>query len=247
MPPLKHVYARVFDSVLARWCLGLVLFSIAGSLLSRLTGLNPGPIAPLASIATLGCLVVWAVRGLMFWVGGRTGIAVALVLGIGIVAEVVGLYTGYPFGRYVYTGRWLPSIGLPGGMNFPLLLPFAWLMVTSGAYLVVRRFASGIPAIFGTAFLAALVDLPMEWAMVVNLRYWEWTDPSWPIGDVGFGVPWLNSLGWLGVSLLAGWVFVACESHRGNEMPPKQGPWILGLQTALMVALGLLSFLPQPS
>lgn len=184
--------------------LGLVVFSLAGSLLSKATGLNPGFIAPAAGLLTIVAGVGAVFAGsfqLESW--KKTSLILAFVGLVGVTSEIVGLYTGAVFGPYVYTEKWWPTLALPGGKPFPLLLPFAWMMMAGGAYLAVWRWMPedkkwlAIPL---GAFLAALVDMPMEWAMTGALGYWVWTDP----GPLPGGAPIMNFVGWVGVSALAG-------------------------------------------
>ncbi len=206
-----------------RWYLGLVSFSILGSLLSRLTGLDPGPIAPIAAVATLLLGFSVACRGLKFGV-------IFAILTIGAASEVLGLYTGLIFGPYEYTNAWQPILNLPGGKPFPLLLPFAWGMMAVSAYRLVSDLSSrwlragsvilvaagSLPSLWLTplamaggwfvlrsnilaaAYLAAAADLLMEYTMVHSLGYWRWFESG-----LFFVSPPHNTLGWIGVSLLA--------------------------------------------
>ncbi|MBN9502988.1 MAG: hypothetical protein BGO01_21305 [Armatimonadetes bacterium 55-13] len=176
---------------LSIWCriyVGLVAFSILGSGLTALTGLDPGPIKPAAALLTLlfGTLAVFAPfekRGVLLC---------GAVVAIGAMSEVCGIYTGWPFGRYAYSSVWWPTFTLPGGHFFPALLPFAWALVVGGAY------AHG-KGVWMAAILATLMDFVMEPVMTGRLRYWNWLEA----GPLPGGAPVLNSIGWFVVSLLA--------------------------------------------
>ncbi|MFQ3669378.1 MAG: carotenoid biosynthesis protein, partial [Fimbriimonadaceae bacterium] len=198
-------------SRLGKVYLGLVAFSLAGSAVSRLTGLDPGPIAPVAAALTL--LTGFAAAFAPVWqaIGPKRALAAgAFVLTVGAASEIAGLYTGLPFGRYAYTDAWFPTVPLPGGHFFPLLLPFAWFLMAGSAYLVVSRLAQGrdgtgsrppLWVVPGGALLAAALDVPMEPVMTDVLGYWVWLDPTWPIGGPVLGAPLMNAVGWVATSL----------------------------------------------
>jgi len=183
------------DRIVQKWqfwaCLfwGWVVFSLAGTALTRATGLNPGPIAPIASIATI-LTGVYAIFG-QHW---RRMIP---VLVIGAVAELLGLYTGFPFGAYAYTDRWIPTLPLPGDNRFPLILPFAWALVAGASWSLAP--GRGWPRAILAGLIAALIDLPMEAIMTGPLDYWRWKQP----GPLPGGAPIANFLGWFAVATIA--------------------------------------------
>ena len=211
----------------ARPFLGLVLFSLAGSLLSRLTHLDPGPIRPSASVLTLaagvGAVFAAYVRSVP---GAWTRLGLAFVLGAS--SEIVGLKTGVPFGRYVYTDAWWPTVRLPGIGPYPLLLPFAWLLMAGASNLSVGRRGWTWPVLGG--LLAAVVDLAMEPVMAGPLGYWRWLVP----GPLPGGAPLANFLGWWAVATVAG--FVLGVPKRRDDTPR----WVLGGFVVLIVGLGLI-------
>ncbi|MCC7231301.1 MAG: carotenoid biosynthesis protein, partial [Fimbriimonadaceae bacterium] len=95
---------------LSQWSrvfLGLAVFSLLGSMLTRFTGLEPGLMKPVASAAMLmtGVLALWSGAANTNSVKDAAT-AVVLVVLLGFTVEVVGLYTGLPFGRYAYTDQW---------------------------------------------------------------------------------------------------------------------------------------------
>ena len=222
---------------------GLVVFSILGSLAERLLGADPGLIKPIAGAATL-CSGVLA---LLTQISRDESASKAIKAFLGLVfigagSEILGIYTGLPFGKYAYTDAWAPVVVLPGGHFFPVLLPLAWVMMVASGYAITARVLSGFWAIFLCALLATLADLPLEFAVIHSLKYWTWLDPSWPIGDVGFGVPILNSVGWFGTSFLGAMVLsrFAPPSESSRNIAVR----VLGSLTLLMVALSLIAQLP---
>ncbi len=205
-------------SIWTKLFLGLVLFSLAGSLLTRQTGLDPGPIRPVASLLTIATGFVALARLAKGWQAGA-------VLLLGGAAEICGLYTGYPFGAYRYTSAWWPVIDLPHGFHFPVLLPFAWFLIAGGCALALRPL--GKPMLVLAPLLATLIDFFMEPIMTQRLRYWIWLEK----GPLPGGAPWLNMVGWFATSLLA--AFVLRRGKGGHE----EATWILAAYVALMAGL----------
>lgn len=190
-------------------------------------GLDPGPIAPIAGAGLIlsgaACLALEL----------RSWRVVALVIALSTLAELTGLFSGYPFGSYEYTDQWWPTIALGGGFRFPLLLPFAWVLIMAGAFLTVRTWTSKWRAVGLSAIFAAAIDAPMERAMTDVLGYWRWTPPG-PI----FGAPVMNSVGWLLVASAVG----AILSTTRPLASPSRGPWVLALFCMFVAVSGLLRF-----
>ncbi len=219
-------------SIWSRVFLGLAIFSLLGSLLTRLTGLEPGLIKPVASGTLLlsGALALWSVAAKTNC-NKDAAAAVVLVLFLGITVEVVGLYTGLPFGRYAYTDQWAPTVLLPGDQRFPLLLPMAWFLVAGGSMLAMPKL--GWIEVPIAAILATLVDLVMEPVMTGPLGYWKWVDQ----GPLPGGAPWINLGGWLWTSFLAALVV---RGFCRSKPDPTEPRWILSGYILLVMGLGLI-------
>lgn len=222
-------------------------FSLTGSAVSRLTGLDPGPIAPVAAALTLLTGFTAAFAPVWQAIGPKRALAAgAVVLAVGSASEITGLYTGLPFGRYAYTDAWFPTVPMPGDHRFPLLLPFAWFLMAGSAYLVVCRWATRrvepgarppLWVIPGGAVLAAVLDVPMEPVMTYVLGYWVWLDPTWPIGGPILGAPLMNAVGWVATSLIAGWVLHAVGAYRASAREPGV---VLAGHLTLVLGMGLI-------
>lgn len=213
--------------------LGLVAFSLLGSFFTMKTHLDPGPIAPVASVLTLASGLWAAFRPYLQGVDRPwRRILIALLLGTG--AELVGLGTGFPFGRYAYTDRWWPTVGLPGLGPFPLLLPFAWLLMAGSAVFTastwLKTWPWWSPALLG-GLMAALVDLGMEPVMAGRLGYWRWLE----VGPLPGGAAAANFFGWWAVASLAGGVLTFRAAHGKNGA----AAWVLGGFVVLVAGLGV--------
>lgn len=215
--------------------LGCVAFSIAGTAVSQTVGVDPGPIRPIASAATLlaGAAALltptWERLG-----SSRALLGFVLVLILGAAAEIVGLYIGVPFGRYEYTDRWQPTVVLPGHQRFPVLLPLAWFLVAGASYLWAARRLHGPAAAVAGALAATLVDAAMEPVLTGPLGYWRWLDPTL----LGIA-PAANFAGWFGVSLLAGLILESAGYGRSADQT--DASWVLGGHLGLMAAIGALA------
>lgn len=211
-----NVEARV-----RKWYLGVVAFSLIGLTLQRFLNLDPGPIAPVASLLVLG-LGFWGIAAL--WGSVR---AVLPIVGIGAASEVLGLFTGVPFGTYEYSSNWWPTIPLGADHRFPLALPFAWGFIVGACALLTPR---GRWWAVGAGLMAAVIDWPMELAMTRVYEYWRW-----PEGGPLFGVPVTNFTGW--------WLVAAIALTFTTKPEPRvEAGWYLAGFCLLTAYAGVLQF-----
>jgi uncharacterized membrane protein len=143
----------------------------------------------------LGCLL--SVSHALQTRGARTAAAlVATATMGGFAVEAVGVATGFPFGRYDYSGQ----LGLKV-LGVPLIIPLAWTWMAWPAWLAALRLAESRPVriVLAAAGLAAW-DLFLDPQMVAE-GYWTWQDPAPALPGVP-GVPIGNYLGWLGFAVL---------------------------------------------
>lgn len=148
-----------------------------------------------AALAHVGSLTgsAWPPFALLFTAGG-----------IGWLAEVIGVHTGFPFGSYRYTSLLGPSVA-----DVPLLVPLAWTMLAYPCLLLGRRLSLRLRSPLqsprlGTAILGGLAlaswDLFLDPQMVA-LGAWRWRFPSPGLPAIP-GVPLTNYAGWVLVSVI---------------------------------------------
>ena len=126
------------------------------------------------------------------WTLGWLGIS----MGIGLIAEILGTNTSFPFGVYTYGPRLGPAL-----LGVPLLIPMAWAMMSYPALLAARRLAQGLLSapLVGALALASW-DLFLD-PQMVSEGHWTWTDTGPQLPGIP-GVPLQNFIGWFFVSLL---------------------------------------------
>lgn len=157
----------------------------------------------LASLADV--VRVHGVRGGLLLVG--------IAGGGGLVAEAVGLATGFPFGGYAYTGTLGPEL-----LGVPLVVPLAWAMMAWPALVVGRVLAGSGPGVVVLGALAlAAWDLFLD-PQMVGAGHWTWFSPDPALPFVP-GVPLTNYAGWVLVAVL-----VVGALHRALGPGPGSGP-----------------------
>lgn len=194
---------------------------------------------------TVGAVVLFAAAALVD-AGARFGLRGAVLLlaaagGIGLVAEAVGVATGFPFGEYRYTGSLGPEV-----LDVPVVVPLAWTMMAYPTLLAGRALTS--PRSWGAVPLAALGlaswDLFLD-PMMVAEGHWVWADPHPALPGIP-GVPLSNFGGWLLVALV-----VQAVLHRALPRSPDPGsgsavPALLLGWTWLGSTVGNLVFFDRP-
>ncbi|MCP9619845.1 carotenoid biosynthesis protein [Nocardia otitidiscaviarum] len=159
-------------------------------------------------------------RGVRWAVG-----VLVIVSGVGLLAEMVGTATGFPFGCYDYaSGRIGPSVA-----GVPLVVALAW---TGGLYPVWivagQLYSRTVMRVMMTAVGAVGWDLFLDPQMVADGQ-WTWCSP-WP-GLPGLPeIPLTNYLGWFAVGLvmaglLAAWDRAEPKPQRARtSAPPPVSP-----------------------
>ncbi|VEG52735.1 carotene biosynthesis associated membrane protein [Mycolicibacterium aurum] len=135
----------------------------------------------LASVADV--LRVHGVRGAV--------VLIAVAGGGGLLAESVGVATGWPFGAYTYADSLGPQI-----LGVPAVIPLAWVMMAWPALVVARTLATRAPAVIAIGAVALTSwDVFLDPQMVAA-GHWTWSNPS-PSLPLVPGIPLTNYLGWL--------------------------------------------------
>lgn len=114
-----------------------------------------------------------------------------------LAIEHIGVTTTWPFGEYTYS----PDLGLQI-FSVPLVVPFAWIMMTHPALVISRRVAGHWVFLYGGVVMAAW-DLFLDPLMVSSGR-WTWV-VSGPHVPFQPEIPLSNTFGWL----LSGMVVIA--------------------------------------
>jgi uncharacterized membrane protein len=206
----------------AAWvfALGVVLAQIVYSMSEPGARLTTTVLSVLAFAAASVCDA--AVR-----FGPRTAGRLVLVAGGGgLVAETVGVHTGFPFGDYRYTGTLGAEV-----LGVPVLVPLAWIMMCWPALLVGRALAGRLRA-DRPAWLVVPIG---AWALaswdvfldpqMVDAGHWVWAEPTPALPGVA-DVPLTNFAGWLLVAALMVAVLarVTAAPRSAPELDPKAGP-----------------------
>ena len=220
-----------------RFWLWLSLATGAGAVLEavivRVFGIDEGRIGSYIGILIIATALAAVLSGIAAYTGWRSALgASAGVMAIGGGAEIFGLYSAVPFGRYEYTDWWLPYVTLPGGKLYPLLLPPTWFICVALWYLLVARRLSGWALILGVALLAALTDVALEPVLTRVVLFWRWLEPT-PL----WGAPYRNFVGWFVTAGLGAGCLHAFGIWRAREVP--HPVWMLPLGLLFTAVIGL--------
>ena len=172
-----------------------------------------------------GALLLWQGATVLCWLlgyyGRRGGLAALVVFLLAWGVEHLGVSTGFPFGRYVYTGMLQPQLfGV-----VPLAIGCAWLMVAFGGWQIARlllpRARPTDPLLaLASATLVLLLDLQIETISTYVNNFWVWLD-----GGPYYGVPTANFVAWWLVGLLMALVVARALPQRNlRAADAQQGP-----------------------
>lgn len=125
---------------------------------------------------------------------GRALAGAAAVIALSLGAELIGTYTGMPFGPYSY-GSLLGDLILD---LVPIVIPLSWFMMLYASFGVALRLDLGT---LGTIVAAALGlvawDVLMDPAMSAVFPFWQWH-----VDGVFYGMPLINWFGWMVTGLV---------------------------------------------
>lgn len=183
-------------------------------------GQVPGTRTPRQTQAVLGLLLAASAADAVASRGWRRGaLPVAAAGAVGFGAEVVGVRTGLPFGRYHYGDKLGPKVG-----GVALAVPAAWALLARPSW-VAGGLAAGPGA--SRARRVAMASCALTaWDVFLDPRmaadgYWTWERPG-----VYEGIPASNYAGWLVTSAVVFAVFAALD---GEDDPAVDGGDALAL------------------
>jgi len=110
---------------------------------------------------------------------------------LGFAFEILGINTGYPFGKYYYTDNIKPLI-----FNVPVVMITAWTVLTAFArQLLMNTKLKDKKLIFIGGLLMVWIDLLIDPVAIGPMNFWIWIDKG-----CYYGIPLLNFFGWFFVS-----------------------------------------------
>ena len=200
--------------------LGLYLFIYVWAVPMLMLNLVPGwgqGMGGFLIILQGSIMALWLVSEL----GARGALAATMIGLLAYLVEFVGVTTGVPFGRYLYT----PALGPRLGGAVPLAIPFAWLMVIPGALMTAGSLGRPAVVVPVAGALALWLDLLIEPVAAYVTGYWRWVDTG-PY----YGVPAANFIAWGGTALgLALLLHLLAPGLHQNARVPWLPPIIFGL------------------
>ena len=162
-----------------------------------------------------------------------------IIFTFGVVIEHIGVRTGWPFGNYSYDS----SLGA-FLFHIPLVVPFAWMMLTHPILIAARELSLRWTIVIGGFALMAW-DLFLDPQMVSAGR-WRWNDTT-PHVPFQPEIPLSNTFGWLlsGIILMALLQLLLPQERRKNGANTTAGDALL-IWTWFSGVVGNLFFFDRP-
>lgn len=126
---------------------------------------------------------------MLFWKSQLKPIHYIVVLNIAIITffiEVLGVYTGFPFGEYYYGDNLGPKL-----LNVPLIIGINWIMLLFASHVILRK-QSFYVAMVGASLLMVMLDVVIEQS-VHKMGFWFWKDNH---------IPLANYVAWFCISMI---------------------------------------------
>lgn len=164
-------------------------------------------------------------------------LCITLILSFGV--EALGQATTWPFGEYSYSQTLGPQL-----LKVPLIVPFAWLMMSYPVLLVARKTLHNWVFIYGGFGLMAW-DLFLDPQMVKADRWtWKFSGASVPFES---NIPLSNAVGWLfsGMLLMA-ILNKALPKERRKKADRTKHVDLFLIWTLMSGVIGNLFFFDQP-
>ena len=132
-------------------------------------------------------ILVMTLSAVLWSLNNRLITLFSLIVGVyGYLWEVLGVYSGFPFGEYSY-GEGL-GISL---FNVPLILIVNWSLMSVLCHYSFVKINSRYLRILLASLAMVIVDFLIE-PVAINFDWWSWQSVN---------VPWTNYLGWFGISI----------------------------------------------
>ncbi len=221
------VAPRVLGITLAVFA-GSIAFSLVGMVLIRLApsvAAMTGPALPwlmkvptwIYMLALPALVVMLHLPALGWW---RSTFMLVWGSFVGMMAELIGTGTGYPFGAYSYTAFLDPKIL----DHVPFLIPLSWYAVSALALdLATRLSLSRGQRILAAAAFMVLWDVALDPAMGAAFPVW-----TWEADGFYYGMPALNWVGWYATALVIVWGYDVLGGFRLSDAPKHTATaWII--------------------
>jgi len=189
-----------------------------------------GPPAHLAWVGTLFMSLAAALA--LMHTSSRARIALLAGGVAGYLIEVLGVYTGIPFGGYHYTQAFAPL-----AFHVPVVMIAAWLVLAGyAAALLVPLIGHGLRSVVLGAAALTLIDFVLDPVAAGPMDLWRWDAPG-----AYYGIPWTNFAGWYGAgALVMAVVFRGGPTSWDNAALRWVGLSIVAFFTAVAMGAGLL-------
>ncbi len=190
---------------------------------------------PTVIVVIAAAASTWSFTALS-WGSGRAAAAFAWVAAATLVVERIGVATGWPFGRYHYSGALQPEL-----WHVPLIVPLAWFALGIPAWEVASRLVGGRGA---RLCLAAGTLTAWDFFLdpqMVRERYWRWEGST-----LWRSVPLSNFAGWLVVSLA---VLAVVDRIAPTRAPDTSSLALVAVYTwwTVMETIGFVVFFGDPA
>jgi uncharacterized membrane protein len=193
-------------------------------------------VVPPLLFALIHGAAVYGLRGILAFI--------AICLVVGNIAENVGVATGFPFGRYYFTGVMGPKL-----FHVPVLLGLAYIGMGYVSWTLARLILGPKPRRILLPLTAAVVmttwDLSLDPVWSTILHAWIWTG-----GGPYFGVPLTNFFGWLLTTFVIYQAFelLAPDAFRADGQTPVAFYAVSALgNVLLLLPLHRLSIVTDPA
>jgi putative membrane protein len=139
---------------------------------------------------------VYTITSILLW-GAKKSLYFFVIASIlGSAMEILSLYTGIPFGKYIYTNELGPKLGL-----LPIFIPLLWASLSFYALKVGGKYVMPL----------LMVALDLSFDPRYSGRLWIWISKTQYYGD-----PLSNFFGWFLTAAVIYLIFIIIYKIEGN-------------------------------